>query len=131
MRLGLLLPKRCFSRPDRWSPDQAHERGSPHDRASRGWVEQADEDTARLRLDPTAHRPRRAASRRRLSGGFVLFEDLPDTDPFVHLELLTHPITIDDPTQVDTYRRAFLRLLQTSTVGNQAEELIRQASGCR
>lgn len=60
------------------------------------------------------------------TSGFVLFENLPGAEPFVHIELLTRPINIDEPTQVDTYRRAFLRLQQASTTGDQTEEMITQ-----
>lgn len=79
----------------------------------------------RVHLVGTARRRLTAAPVWRTSG-FVLFENLPGAEPFVHIELLTRPINIDEPTQVDTYRRAFLRLQQASTTGDQTEEMITQ-----
>jgi hypothetical protein len=58
------------------------------------------------------------------TGGFVLFEQLGDQEPFVHLELLTRPVNIDDPQQVDTYRRAFGNLLDAAAAGEEAGALL-------
>lgn len=58
------------------------------------------------------------------TGGFVLFDELGDEDPFVHLELLTRPLDIDEPEQVETYRLAFENLLGVSTAGERAMALL-------
>src|SRR5215470_8267362 len=58
------------------------------------------------------------------TSGFVLFDGLADQEPFVHLELLIRPLNIDEPGQVDTYRRAFGRLQAASAAGERGKELI-------
>jgi hypothetical protein len=58
------------------------------------------------------------------TGGFVLFDELGDEDPFVHLELLTRPVNIDEPDQVGTYRQAFAGLLDASAEGEHARALL-------
>jgi transcriptional regulator with XRE-family HTH domain len=62
------------------------------------------------------------------TGGFVLFDELGDEDPFVHLELLTRPVNIDEPDQVGTYRQAFADLLGASAEGEHARTLLAQVS---
>jgi uncharacterized protein DUF5753 len=88
-------------------------------------------DEQLARLDEIANRPNidlrvlpmTAAPVWRTSG-FVVFDDLADQEPFVHLELLIRPLNIDNPDQVDTYRRAFGRLQAASAAAEQGKELI-------
>jgi len=61
------------------------------------------------------------------TSGFVLFDEMAEPDdqgPLVHLETLTRPVDIDEPDQVDAYRRAFERLHAASLAGDDARELI-------
>lgn len=60
------------------------------------------------------------------TGGFVLFDELGDEDPFVHLELLTRPVNIDEPDQVGKYQKAFADLLGASAEGKHAKTLLTQ-----
>jgi transcriptional regulator with XRE-family HTH domain len=58
------------------------------------------------------------------TSGFVLFEELGDEPPFVHLELLTRPLNIDDSEQVAFYRQVFVNLLSASLTGDEADGLL-------
>jgi transcriptional regulator with XRE-family HTH domain len=57
-------------------------------------------------------------------GGFVLFDDLDNADPFVHIEELAGPVNVDDQAGVAMYRTAFDNLMSVALVGDQASELI-------
>lgn len=61
------------------------------------------------------------------TGGFVLFDDLADMEPIVHLELLTRPLTIEEREQVDFYRQVFNGLAGASAKGDRALGLIQRA----
>lgn len=56
--------------------------------------------------------------------GFVLYDDIPDGEPFVHVELLTRGINVFEPDQVETYRHAFQRLCEAAVFDDAAGELI-------
>lgn len=58
------------------------------------------------------------------TGGFVMFEEITDLEPRVHLELLTRPINIEEPDQVDFYRKVFENLRSASLAGEEARALI-------
>jgi transcriptional regulator with XRE-family HTH domain len=58
------------------------------------------------------------------TSGFVIFDRLGDQDPFVHLELLTRPINIDEPDQVATFERVFANLREASVAGEDARTLL-------
>lgn len=58
------------------------------------------------------------------TGGFVLFEDLADGDALVHLELLTRPLNIEEPDQVDMYRQVFANLMIAAVHGDGAREIL-------
>lgn len=58
------------------------------------------------------------------TGGFVLFDKIEDGEPFVHLELLTKPVNIEEPDQVDLYQRVFANLLDAALAGDAARELL-------
>lgn len=58
------------------------------------------------------------------TGGFVLFEEIDDLEPRVHLELLTRPLNIEESDQVDFYRRVFVNLAEASAVGDDAKRLL-------
>jgi transcriptional regulator with XRE-family HTH domain len=59
------------------------------------------------------------------TGGFILFEDLDGEDPpFVHVELLTRPVNIEDTTGVETYQAAFANLLNGAASGEDARALL-------
>jgi transcriptional regulator with XRE-family HTH domain len=60
------------------------------------------------------------------TGGFVLFENLGDMEPRVHLELLTRPINIEETDQVDFYRQVFANLMSHALSGLDAEHLLEQ-----
>lgn len=59
--------------------------------------------------------------------GFVLYEDIEESEPFVHLELLTRPLNIEEPEQVDFYRKVFANLLDASLSGDDARDLLNRA----
>jgi transcriptional regulator with XRE-family HTH domain len=61
------------------------------------------------------------------TGGFVLFDDLADMDPIVHLELLTRPLTIEEREQVDFYRQVFSGLAEASAKDDEALGLVQSA----
>jgi transcriptional regulator with XRE-family HTH domain len=56
--------------------------------------------------------------------GFVLFDDLDQDEPFVHLELLTGPVNVDDPEQVALYRQVFANLVDAAAGGGEARALL-------
>lgn len=58
------------------------------------------------------------------TGGFVLFEELGEDEPFVHLELLTRPVNIDDAQGVGIYRAVFEHLQDASLSGEDARALL-------
>lgn len=60
--------------------------------------------------------------------GFVLYDDVTDGEPQVHLEWLTRPYNISEPEQVEMCRVAFANLLAASVTGEQAQEIIRRAT---
>lgn len=57
-------------------------------------------------------------------GGFVLYEDLGEDPPLVHLELLSGPLNLEEPDQVDLYRRVFANLYDAALAGNAAKSLL-------
>lgn len=61
------------------------------------------------------------------TSGFVLFDDLADMDPIVHLELLTRPLTIEEREQVDFYRQVFSGLAEASAKDDEALGLVQSA----
>lgn len=63
----------------------------------------------------------------RLSG-FVVFDEVEDDEPQVHLEWLTRPFNITEPDQVEMCRQAFANLLGASVTGERARELIAAAA---
>jgi transcriptional regulator with XRE-family HTH domain len=63
----------------------------------------------------------------RLSG-FVIYDNVEDGQPQVHLEWLTRPFDISDPQQIETCRQAFSNLLAQSVTGDQARDLIAAAA---
>lgn len=73
-----------------------------------------------LRILPMAPRP---AWR---TGGFVLFDKIEDGEPFVHLELLTRPVNIEEPGQVDMYQQVFTNLMEAALTGDHARTLLQR-----
>lgn len=62
------------------------------------------------------------------TGGFVIFDRMADRDVFVHLELLTRPINIEEPDQVAEYQTAFANLMKVSASGDDALHLLLEAA---
>jgi Domain of unknown function (DUF5753) len=62
------------------------------------------------------------------TSGFVLFDEMADEEPMVHLELLTRGVNIDVAGQVNKYRAAFENLANASLVGGAARRLITEAA---
>jgi transcriptional regulator with XRE-family HTH domain len=60
--------------------------------------------------------------------GFVLYDDVTDGEPQVHLEWLTRPFNIFEPDQVEMCRQAFANLLAASVTGDEARRLITAAA---
>lgn len=58
------------------------------------------------------------------TAGFVIFDEVEDGEPLVHLEWLTRPYNIIEPDQVEMCRQAFSNLLGASVTGAQARELV-------
>jgi transcriptional regulator with XRE-family HTH domain len=58
------------------------------------------------------------------TGGFVLFEEVSGDDSFVHLELLTKPVNLDEPLHVDLYRKVFHNLAEAALAGDNARTLL-------
>lgn len=63
------------------------------------------------------------------TGGFVLFDKIEGEEPRVHLELLTRPVNIEAPTQVDMYQRVFANLMNASVAGEDARDLLGRVIG--
>lgn len=63
----------------------------------------------------------------RLSG-FVIFDEVEDGGPLVHIEWLTRPYNESEPEAVETCRRAFDNLLDASATGDDARRLIAAAA---
>ncbi len=61
------------------------------------------------------------------TAGFVIFDEVTDGDPQVHLEWLTRPYNIFEPDQVEMCRQAFSNLLRASATEVEAEAIIEQA----
>jgi hypothetical protein len=62
------------------------------------------------------------------STGFVIYDEVEDGDPLVHIEWLTRPYNESEPEAVETCRRAFTNLLSASVTGNEARRLIGTAA---
>jgi transcriptional regulator with XRE-family HTH domain len=62
------------------------------------------------------------------SAGFVIFDEVQDGDPLVHLEMLTQPYNVTEPAKVEKYRRGFANLLAASVTGDEARRLIASAA---
>jgi hypothetical protein len=62
------------------------------------------------------------------STGFVIYDEVEDGDPLVHIEWLTRPYNESEPEAVETCRRAFTNLLSASVTGNDARRLIGAAA---
>ena len=61
-------------------------------------------------------------------GGFVLYDEVRDGDPLVHVEWLTRPYNESEPEAVEMCRRAFANLLGASVTGDAARRLISRAA---
>ena len=62
------------------------------------------------------------------TAGFVIFDDVEDGEPQVHLEWLTRPYNIFEPEQVEMCRQAFSNLLGASATGEEVRRLITAAA---
>jgi hypothetical protein len=62
------------------------------------------------------------------STGFVIYDEVDDGDPLVHLEWLTRPYNETEPEAVEMCRQAFANLLSASATGNDARRLISTAA---
>lgn len=62
------------------------------------------------------------------TAGFVIFDEVGDGEPQVHLEWLTRPYNIFEPDQVETCRQAFANLMGASATGDEARRLIAAAA---
>ncbi len=62
------------------------------------------------------------------TAGFVIFDEVEDGEPRVHLEWLTRPYNIFEPDQVEMCREAFTNLLSASVMGEEARQLIANAA---
>lgn len=60
--------------------------------------------------------------------GFVIYDEVADGDPLVHLEWLTRPYNLTEPDQVEMCRQAFANLLDASVAGDAARQLIADAA---
>ncbi len=61
-------------------------------------------------------------------GGFVIYDEMPDQDAFVHLETLTKPVDIHGTEDVEFYRRTFDNLMSASVFGDEARQIISSAT---
>ena len=61
------------------------------------------------------------------TAGFVIFDEVTDGEPQVHLEWLTRPYNVFEPDQVEMCRQAFSNLLSASATGLEGEAIIEQA----
>lgn len=60
---------------------------------------------------------------------FNIFDDREDMeDPFVHVETLTTPVNVTDPADVAAYREVFTQLQGAAVTGENAKQLITEAS---
>ena len=57
----------------------------------------------------------------------MIFDEVTDGEPQVHLEWLTRPYNITEHDQVETCRQAFGNLLAASGEGDAAREMITRA----
>lgn len=62
------------------------------------------------------------------TAGFVIFDEVEDGEPLVHLEMLTRPYNVAEPSQVEEYRQGFINLLGASVTGDEARRLIALAA---
>jgi transcriptional regulator with XRE-family HTH domain len=62
------------------------------------------------------------------TAGFVIFDDVEDGEPQVHLEWLTRPYNIFEQEQVEMCRQAFSNLLGASATGEEVRRLITAAA---
>ena len=62
------------------------------------------------------------------TAGFVIFDQVEEGEPQVHLEWLTRPYNIFEPDQVEMCRQAFSNLLGASATGIDARRLIGTAA---
>ena len=60
--------------------------------------------------------------------GFVIFDDVHDGEPLVHLEWLTRPYNVTEPGAVEECRVAFANLMAESVTGDDARRLIAAAA---
>jgi hypothetical protein len=58
--------------------------------------------------------------------GFVIYDEVTDGEPFVHVELPTRPVNVEEPEQVDFYRRVFSNLVRVSLADDDAIRLLTQ-----
>jgi transcriptional regulator with XRE-family HTH domain len=62
------------------------------------------------------------------STGFVIYDEIEDGDPLVHIEWLTRPYNETEPEAVEMCRKAFANLLGASATGDDARRLISAAA---
>ena len=62
------------------------------------------------------------------TAGFVIFDEVEDGEPLVHLEWLTRPYNIIEPDQVEMCRQAFSNLMAEAVKGGEARRLIGSAA---
>jgi hypothetical protein len=62
------------------------------------------------------------------STGSVIYDEIEDGDPLVHIEWLTRPYDETESEAVETCRQAFANLLGASVTGNHARRLISAAA---
>lgn len=62
------------------------------------------------------------------STGFVIYDEVEDGDPLVHIEWLTRPYNETEPAAVEMCRKAFTNLLGASVTGDDARRLISAAA---
>ena len=62
------------------------------------------------------------------SAGFVIYDEMTDDEPQVHLEWLTRPFAVTGIEALDMTRRAFANLMAASVTGDEARRLITAAA---
>jgi hypothetical protein len=62
------------------------------------------------------------------STGFVIYDEVEDGEPLVHIEWLTRPYNETEPAAVEMCRQAFANLLAASVTGDAARQLISAAA---
>lgn len=62
------------------------------------------------------------------STGFVIYDQVEDGDPLVHIEWLTRSYNETEPQAVEMCRQAFTNLLGASVTGNDARRIISAAA---